>query len=145
MLRWGPKHISIMVLYATLLHICWGTAILIDEQSLTATALDALYRFLPYPVGLAIVLISTALMAMVGVFARAGGVRIALLLIPQQTIMMMTAAGAVEAMWLGHFADGVLRPHAYVFVSQVNYVIAALGHTLALISTAHSDGRNGSG
>jgi hypothetical protein len=45
---------------------------------------------------------------------------------------MMSAAGAIEAMWLGQFADGVLRPTAFIAADQMYTVLAALGHTVAI-------------
>jgi len=45
---------------------------------------------------------------------------------------MMSAAGAIEAIFISQYADGVLRPWAFIAADQVYSIIAALGHTLAM-------------
>ncbi len=55
---------------------------------------------------------------------------------PQQILLMMSAAGAVESMWLGQFADGVLRPHTFIIADQIYSILAAIGHTVAIIMHA---------
>ncbi len=61
---------------------------------------------------------------------------VVVLLLPQQILLMMGVSGAIEAIWLSQFADGVLRPRAFIAADQINSVLAAIGHTVAIISHA---------
>ncbi len=129
MLTFHREPISIMVLFAVALHLFWSAALMIDRAALNATAINALARFVQPPALIAL-LIAVALMAMVGMLFRLPW----WLLVPQQIVLMMSAAGAIEAMWLSQFADGVLRPAAFIAADQIYSVLAALGHTVALVT-----------
>lgn len=125
------RMISIMVLFAIVLHLVWAWLLVFDPSPLNVNAIDALYRYIhPAPV-LIVVIMSAALMALAGIFTTKPW--ILLLLIPQQALLMMSAAGAIESMWLGQFADGVLRPHSFIVADQIYSVLAAVGHTTAII------------
>ncbi len=140
MLKIQDRAVSIMVLYATLLHITWGLMILGDDSALRGNALDSIFKIFPYPDGVALLLFGAAMMALVGTVAHTKGFWVALLLIPQQILMMITAAGAIESIWLGQFADGVIRSHMFIASGEVNNIIAALCHTTALVLYARGEG-----
>lgn len=128
-------HISIMVLFAISLHLWWALMILVDQSALNATGLSSLYHYIyPAPL-LAWVLVSAAGMAFLGLFVRSHP-WLVILLIPQQVLLVMSAAGALDAMWLAQFADGVLRPRAFIAADQMYSVLAAIGHTMAIIARA---------
>ncbi|MDB5612076.1 MAG: hypothetical protein JWP25_8976 [Bradyrhizobium sp.] len=125
------RQISIMVLFAISLHLWWAITLAIDSSALSVNAIDALYRYIhPLPILIAVIT-GAATMALIGIFTELPWVL--LFLIPQQVLLMMSAAGAIESMWLGQFADGVLRPHAFIAADQFYSVLAALGHTIAII------------
>ena len=128
-------HVSIMVLFAIALHLCWTLMIFLDPSALNATALSALYRYIhPAPL-LAMVISSAAMMALAGLFTnRLPWVVILLML--QQAMLMMSAIGAIDAMWLAQFADRVIRPRAFIAADQMYAVLAAIGHTAAIIARA---------
>ena len=58
----------------------------------------------------------------------------AVFLIPQQSLLLVSAAGAITAMVLSQFADGVVRPRAFIAADQMHIVLAALGHGAAIVS-----------
>lgn len=127
---------SIMVLYAVALHWTWAAILLFDSDATHATALNAVFRYI-YPEALLITVLSTAASAaLCGLILRSPWSL--LLLLPQQVILMMSAAGAIEAMWNMQFADGVIRPMAFIAADQIYSVLAAIGHTAALIRHAIS-------
>jgi hypothetical protein len=111
--------------------------IFLDQSALHATGLASLYRYIQPPLLLASVIGGAALLALTAVTIETPW--IVILLLPQQVILMMSAAGAVEAMWLAQFADGVLRPRAFIAADQMYSVLAAIGHTMAI--TAHALGK----
>lgn len=126
--------ISIMVLFAIALHLWWAFVLCFDYSALDATAVHALHRYITNTPMLILTLTTVGVLALVGLFTRTPWV--VFLLIPQQAILMMSAGGAIEAMWLGQFADGILRPHAFIIADQSYSVIAAIGHTVAIVAHA---------
>lgn len=132
MLIFRGHRLSIMVLFAVALHLWWTLMILIDRSAVNATGIASLHRFI-FPAGLlAAVLFAAAVMAFAALFIRRPWM--VLLLLPQQVLLMMSAAGALEAIWLAQFADGVLRPRAFIAADQMYSVLAAIGHTMAIIA-----------
>lgn len=128
------RYISIMVMYAVALHLAWAVVLLFDNSATGATAVDALFRFIyPIPV-LSAVLAVAGGMAFWAMFTREPWV--VLLLIPQQILLMMSAVGAIEAMWLQQFADGVVRDFGFIAADQMHIVLAAIGHTAAIVAHA---------
>ncbi len=132
----GKRPISIMVLFAIALHFSWGFILAIDNKNsaLGVNAINALHRYISSPHLLIAALWGVALLALCGLFTRTPWV--VFLLMPQQILLMMSAAGAVESMWLGQFADGVLRPHTFIIADQIYSILAAIGHTVAIIMHA---------
>lgn len=126
--------LSIMVMYAILLHAAWAILILMDSSAMNATAVHAIAAVFVYPTLTALVIGGASLLACVGLWTRRPSVM--LLLLPQQVVLMMSAAGAIEAMWLSQFADGVLRPWQFIAADQLYSVVAAIGHTIAIIAHA---------
>lgn len=132
----GSRHISvsIMVMYACALHLSWAIIALIDRTAIGATAVDALYRFINSIPVLIAVLIAAAAMAFFAMFASKPW--LFLLLMPQQILLCMSAAGAIEAMWIHQFADGVIRPFGFIAADQMHIALAAAGHTAAIVAHA---------
>lgn len=134
MLTIHRHQLSIMVLFAIALHIVWVVVILIDVSSIHATALAALARYIEPPLLLAFVITVAVILALIGLFTRSSW--IVMFLLPQQALLMMGAAGAIEAIWLSQFADGVIRPRAFIAADQMYAVLAAIGHTTAITALA---------
>lgn len=106
-------------------------AIAIDSSALNANALNALYRIVQNIPILMMILVMSSVLATAGLIIETTWA--ALLFIPQQLILMASASGSIDAMWLGQFADGVLRPHAFIAADQIYAVIIATGHTIAVV------------
>lgn len=136
MIRTGKRLISIMVLYAIALHLTWAVLVANDASAVNATAVNALFKYVHDPSMVAWILVGAAGCATVGLFTRVPW--IVLLLIPQQIILMMSAAGAVEAIWLAQFADGVIRSRAFLAADQCYSIWAAIGHTIAIVAHART-------
>jgi len=123
-------------MYAVALHWSWAVILIFDSGGTQATALNAVYRYVEPVSFLILVLMFAATSAMLGLILRSP--LALLLLLPQQIILMMSAAGAFEAIWTMQFADGVIRSRAFIAADQIYSLLAALGHTLALIRHAIS-------
>lgn len=133
MITFRDHSVSIMVAYAVALHLAWAVILLFDGSATNATALNALHRYIALPL-LSPVIAGAALVAAYGMWSGSSWTLV--LLLPQQILLMMSAAGAIEAIWLSQFADGVIRARAFIAADQLYSVLAAIGHTLAIIAHA---------
>jgi hypothetical protein len=130
MLTFRQHKISFMVLFAVALHLFWAITLMVDSAALNVNAISALHRFIHSPSLLIFVLLGVAISAGSCVFCRLPW----WMLVPQQAILMMSAAGAIESMWLAQFADGVLRSTAFIAADQIYSVLTAMGHSAALVA-----------
>lgn len=129
--------LPLIIIYAIALHFTWASLLLFDTAAGYATAVHTLLVFVPDAIAVAIYL-TVAVLAIFGLFYQRGIVK-PLCLLPQQFVMMISAGGAIWAMWLGQFADGVQRSHAFLIADQFPAVIAAILHTYAIIAIARND------
>lgn len=134
MIMFHERLISIMVLYAIALHICWVAIILLDDSAVGATALSALHKYIPDPLWLAVSIGLAAMLAVFGLYTHVPW--IVVLLLPQQLLLIASAAGSFEAIYLSQYADGVVRSRAFIAADQIYSIIAMLGHTAAIIAHA---------
>lgn len=132
MIRITTHLLSTMVLLAITVHLVWATILLLDESAVNATAVNALYRYIAPPALLALAIAAAALFALTAMLARSQWTL--LLLLPQQVLLMMSAAGAIEATWAAQFADGVIRSRAFIAADQLYSVLAAVWHTVAIVA-----------
>lgn len=125
------RNLPIMVLYAVVLHIIWGIGGLADPGAYASTALSALYRV--FGPATPFLCIFVAISAFVGVQRHGSRLGALLFMLPQQTFLIISAIGAIHAMMLGHFADGVMRSRWFIISDQSPAVLAAAGHTGSLL------------
>lgn len=131
MLPFRDRPISVMICVAIVLHLVWAATIFLDDAATGSTAISALHRFIVDTGRLSATIAVAAVLATFGLWTRRPWVVV--LLIPQQILLCMSAAGAIEAMWLSQFADGVFRPRAFIIADQIYCPLVALGHTAAII------------
>ncbi len=129
---------SLIIIYAILLHLTWAAALLYDPAAGNATAVHTFLSFVSPEFAVATYII-VADVAIFGLVYKKSIIK-PLCMLPQQFIMMVSAGGALWAMWLGQFADGVQRSHAFLIADQMPAVIAAILHTYAIIKIAKNNG-----
>ena len=133
MFEFHSKPISLMVLFAIVLHYVWSVALFVDDSALHATALSAIHRWL----GLELTVVGVPTAATLAIVAMViDRPWFVLLLIPQQLLLTMSAAGAIEAIWISQFADGVFRSRGFIVADQCYSIIAAIWHTVAIVCLA---------
>ena len=125
------RPVSIMVLFAIALHFVWATILSFDDSALGVTAINALHRWIPMP-WLVGVIGGAAVLASIAITARPPW--FVVLLLPQQILLVMSAAGAIEAIWLAQYADGILRTRAFLAADQFYSILACVGHTIAIVA-----------
>lgn len=138
MLHLKGRLISIMVLYCVALHLCWAAIIIVDASAVGATPVSALHHLIGNPHLLAATLIGAAALASSSLCMRSRW--IVLLLLPQQVLLAISADGAASAILFSQFADGVVRPRAFIAADQLHVILAAFGHAVAMLS--HARGQN---
>jgi len=79
--------------------------------------------------------IAAALMSVEGLRSQ-DRVRSVALLLPQQTLLVITAIGAILAAISGHYADGVPRPTLFILADQFPPILIAAAHTVAIVTHA---------
>ncbi len=136
MIQIFSRRISIMIVFAISLHFTWSALLLADPSTIHVTAIDALYRYIDNVHALAAIVAGAAALASWGLFARMPWV--VLLLIPQQILLMMSASGSIEAIWVSHFADGIVRSRGFLAADQLYAIVAAICHTIAIVIHARS-------
>lgn len=138
MFLFRDRPVSIMVLYCVVLHLWWMLMVSIDSAAINATGVNALFRVFTDRQLLAAALGGVSVLAVAGMFMRPPWV--VWCLMPQQFMLLMSASGAISAIWSSQFADGVVRPRGFIAADQFYIIIAALGHTLAVIAHARRRG-----
>lgn len=61
-------------------------------------------------------------------------------LLPQQTVLLLSAIGALGAMISGTFADGIVRSSAFLVADQAPVVVAAVLHTISIYTNVLRQG-----
>lgn len=131
---WNAQANPLPIWGAVALHLTWGALLLITDQANGVTAISSLLTVTNSRIILGIILIVAALCSAYALIDRGLPPFFRLLwLLPQQGLMTVTASGCVYYMWLGRFADGVLRPAPFLFADQILAVIFAAIYTLAVL------------
>lgn len=121
------------VWYAVALHLVWAALLLFSSAAQHATAVSAVSRLFPNRYGLAIILLTVAGCATIGIYLKKLSMTKIMMLVPQQLILGISAAGVLRAMYLSHFADGVQRPRDFLIADQLPAVLALLVHSATIL------------
>lgn len=125
----------ISICVACAMHFIWAIGLAVEPTAINATGLFTVLIIARDSYIAAALYGLVAVMAMIGVMSKRPEWRV-LLILPQQIILWFSVVGAVHAMYLGQFADGVLRERWFLIVDQVPVVLITLGHTAALLFIA---------
>ncbi len=128
----------ISVMIAIAMHFIWTAGLLIEPSAIHATGLHTMLIISQNSAAAAAIFGASAVLACAGLAIRRRWLRVTLLL-PQQAALWVSVVGAMNAMALGMFADGVFRTHWFLIVDQIPVVLIALGHTAALLLIAETD------
>ena len=124
----------LIILYAVALHLSWGVLLLLNESAGWATAVHSVLVWIGSEYATAAVMFAVAIAAVAGLHRRLAhslwGVG---LMLPQQAVLFMSAVGAIQAMALSSFADGVVRPNPFIIADQLPAVLIAILHTIGIL------------
>ena len=99
-----------------------------DSVSNTAVLLELCPRWVL--VGMLVVFACTAALACAGRVRSLVGMMLCLW--PQQALQTVAAMGALQAIWLSAYADGLERSTLYIVQDQMPFVWLVIGHGLAI-------------
>jgi len=125
----------LIIWYAILLHTLWAIDMYLDPSSGLATAPYAIKIL--FGVNTPHLLFIGCVCAFTGMAAPNRIVSV-LLIIPQYTLLFISAVGALKAIDLGHFADGVARSRMFIATDQEPAIIIIVLYTIAVIQIARS-------
>lgn len=118
-----------IIILATSVQCVISLCLWFDPVSHYATQVHILYTvfplLLPYIVFLACVMAIAA-------FMMPRKVLTLILLTPQQLLLWLSAGGSFQAIWLGHYADGVIRPLGHMLADQSPVMAIAVFHSWAM-------------
>lgn len=117
------------------IHALWGVLLLIYPNSVfNITAINYISHFLT-PLGAGIAYIAACTMSFCSLYYKDRLHRMvgAILIIPQQFLLWISALGALSAIFNQQFADGTQRPWAFLAADQGPYVLLAISYTFAVL------------
>jgi hypothetical protein len=110
--------------------------LVINPDAGNATALSAAVRLFGGHYGAAAVLCGVALLALFGIIRFHASFEKLWCVLPQQFMLVLSAGAASSAMFSSHFADGVIRPQAFIVSDQIPAVLIAVFHVVIVIRMA---------
>ena len=121
-----------VIITAIVVHGLWGVIILFDSNALNCTPIATSPLHHSQWLAGTVYLTATALAIWHMIVEDIGFVAL-LKVLPQQTLLMSSAAGAIVCVLNGHYADGVPRDWGFILADQLWNIVGMIGHTLALI------------
>lgn len=119
------------VVYCSLLHMAWAGLIHLNSAAIWATPVNALYGVFKADIVLIVALIISSALALASLFINLPWT--AVLLMPQQCLLLISATGVIAAIWYSQYSDGVVRPWEFIASDQIHIVMKALFHTIAIV------------
>lgn len=129
-----------IILLACLLHLGWAVLLLADSGATAATGVHTLSIVCGGPFRTSFVLVCVALAAIAFPFLRerVSNKALAGMLIPQQLMLLISAGGALAAVFNHHYADGVMRTSTFILTDQLPLILLAFLYTVAVLEAAFS-------
>lgn len=129
---------SQIIFCASLIHVFQAGMMLMFSTASGATPLKALVGIVNYlhlggDASVAVVMFTTALMAIAGAGLYLGPIRLGLFFVPQQFILSIQAFGGIWASAVGHYLDGTVIPSPHIWTDQVYVAGLSVLHCLAAL------------
>ena len=120
---------------AIVLHFVWGVAVSVSADSLSCTPLASLKNIFGDRRGLiAATLVASSVATSVGLVMRRYPRVSMMLMLPQQALLCLGASGAWQCVRDQCYADGVVRPFAFMFCDQLPAILFAGFHGAAVVA-----------
>lgn len=123
---------------ACLVHVTQGIAMVLAKEPILITATSMWYRFGLGNATAGMLLIGVGMLALYGTLAESTSrLHLAyhlMMIVPQQLVLFSAALAAVTAINEGRYADGVVRPVAFILADQAIYPFFACCHLFAVLN-----------
>lgn len=120
-------------------HALWGALLLASEDVLWITAIHHTAALGFGRWSLACLYLAVAGLSLFGLVKKLRPQVALLLMLPQQFVLTFSAIGAIGSIVASQFADGVIRPRAFIAADQCPAVFLAIGHTGAILTQFFAD------
>jgi hypothetical protein len=140
---------SITIAATTVIHLFKAAVLAWTQQADGGIGLTSLLReidgfpsfgLLSQEHNVCLLLVASSALALYAMHSRSmHHMAVCALLIPQQTLLIITCIGAISAVVQGHYADGY-EPNGggwFIFADQIWRIIMAPAYTVALLARAH--------
>lgn len=134
---YGPRKLAYkprisIIWYVIAVNVVRGVLLLFSKEPANITTIHTVVSLdLASVRGIGVLFLSVACLAMQGLFIP-GKAAIPFLL-PQGMVLLLSAIGAMRAMFLGTYADGVVRTPLFIMADQCPAVIVAFLYWLLLL------------
>jgi hypothetical protein len=112
-------------------HIVWAFALLADISATNTTPLHLLYILIPNRFILSTALFVSSLAAVIAIRRDVNDGNNHLLLTGQFVFLLLSSSGSFVAIATSQFADGVVRPIAFMTADRIVEISLALSYTLS--------------
>jgi hypothetical protein len=121
----------LVVIYAIAVHLITGVILIVNPDAGASTGPSSVVQLLfdsPLLAGVAM-LIAAALAAAAHIYRPLGSWAF----LPQQLLLIVAAVGALVAVVMGNYADGVVRPTLFILTDQLLVMLLPIFHAVAII------------
>ncbi len=142
-LRWTHYDVvRLMVAYASTMHLTWGVLLVFWPDSIGATPVAVFTRAVGSPVLVGITLWGVALMALVGMSRVTNGLHgwlRTVSLLPQQSVLLVSASASMQAVIEEEYADGTLRSWSFILADQLPALLLAAFYSIGILALIWCD------
>jgi hypothetical protein len=124
-----------MIWYAVILHLVWGIVGITNLSTplFTTTFYGLLQLTGSSQLETSLILIGASVSSTLSLLKFRDRRDLGLLLVlPQQFLLLVSMGGAIQAVILSKFADGTIRPSAFILIDQFPAILVACLHSLAI-------------
>lgn len=114
----------------------WAVCLLRDPLVTTITGIHSLAELAGGSITLSLWLVLACALSVVGMSTYQRHRWCIALLLPQQIMLLIAAAGQVNSMIIGQFADGTVRTSDFLMADQCPMVVMAVCHIVAMLKMA---------
>lgn len=123
----------VMMSYACALSFSWGILGLMDASTFGSTPLNVMHQLTGDHITAALLYIGATFTTMTALaFVKHPMARLGMML-PLQGVLVIAAAGSIQAIIVGHFVDGNIRSRFLIAADQAPIILMAIAYTAAIM------------
>ena len=123
---------NLIIYYAIILQSITGVFLLTSEPPIRVASLGVFYDLFAIPQIGALLMLLGVFFAVVGLFINNANKLRFLFFLWQYIFLLLTAGSSINYIYRGMYADGVIRPHDFIFLDQLPYLVIAFVYTIQI-------------